>query len=752
MMRALLSALLFFSLLAGLTAMPGCPAVDAAAMGAASPPAAAAVAAGAASTSAKSQGPQGGNGRPRGGEATIGRYASIMENKWIHFFADRSEMTVEDARRWVDPVTNLVNEKLITRFLTWIGEAALDGLTETRQVKGRAVKYKFTSNLYTTALKAAAMHLNKELANLDIAKKTKGFITSLPGIGELVTRIRDREVQADNDDFVDLQAEIREQKIDPKKNLEGFSLLWGFDPKLNLPPIPRLSLHVTRTLTEALAARGEDTRFHHLASMFTKKLPGVGPTRAGAVALCFVTNQGKVNRSGRRTYTGGLAHYNPLMDFVAPIGLDYVYRWQVLKEKSPDFDDFRTMFAAKLCRSSQSHSHSASYESQLEAFTALWKCLDVTPQEKKHYGRGAAHVNLDERNVLPEFVDRLANRLHDAKHSSYALNLPRDALLGSAAFPGDVKNHACYNPPHTSVEISDDAIFELLPWLRAERAKLDAALRAAEGLSFEEKKKARLFCLQGGYDAIVFVVSTLIQVAAARPRDACGVIMATSKRMFELFPNNPVFQLAFFKSDIFSAICCQVQAAEDFEIQGLVEDAAMGGLHMSPIASRLEAVVGPRLEAASSRIGQVQQDISLLVQGQRQLRQALTDGTFGGHHSYFRQRHCRYCCDAGPEQEPSDVQGTATRLCSNQSRRGADGHDGNEAAPQRYFFLEGVQRRDQRHIVAEGSRGRWEEMAFLEWGETAVERPDEACECHREHQGRDRSGHLSAPRPPRQVP
>ena len=514
---------------------------------AASPPPAAV--AGAASTSAKSsskkaKGPRGGDGRARGGEATTDRYDTIIKNKWMCYFAEEAEMTVEEARTWVDPITHEVNEVLITRFLTWIGDGALDGLVVTRQENGRATQYEFTANLYSTALKAAAKHLSSELSRNGLSKKAKGFITSLPGIGEFVANIKDGKVAADNDDCVDLQAEIREQKIDPEKNLRCFNLLWGFDPTLDLAPIPRLVLHVTRTFTEALVARGEDARFHHLASMFTKQLPGVGPTREGAVALCFVTNQGKVNRSGRRMYTGGLPHYNPLLDFVSAIGHDFVYRWQVSKERCPNFGDFTTMFAAKLCRSSQSCTHSASYESQLDAFKALWKCLDVAPQEKTHYGRGAAHVNLDERNVLPEFIDRLANRLFDAKHSSYTLNLPRDALLGSAACPGDVRNHACYNPPHTSVQISDDALFELLPWLKAERAKLHAALLEAEGMSFAEKKKARLFCLQGGFDAIKFVVSTLIQVAAARPRDARGVIVATSKRMCELFTNNPVFHFS----------------------------------------------------------------------------------------------------------------------------------------------------------------------------------------------------------------
>ena len=157
------------------------------------------------------------------------------------------------------------------------------------------------------------------------------------------------------------------------------------------------------------------------------------------------------------------------------------------REDHPDWSDFQSVFSCFLCRSSDCPKSPATYESQYNAYISCFREIREEPLKVTHYGRQECYVQCDESGVHPEQVDRLCNRIHDAKHSSYALNLPRDALVARAG--GDPNSHGSYYAAHFA-PMSNVLVELLLPWLRAEKDKLKVALEEALDKGRGEKKKS----------------------------------------------------------------------------------------------------------------------------------------------------------------------------------------------------------------------------------------------------------------------
>lgn len=207
---------------------------------------------------------------------------------------------------------------------------------------------------------------------------------------------------------------------------------------------------------------------------------------------------------------------------------------------------------------------------------------------------------MDLNNVPPAQVDRIANRVNDAKHNSYALNLPVKALSerggGSPDNTRDKRGaHVQLLADESFLSLVHDFIFkEVAPWLLTEKTNLDEALAAAARTKCKkEKGKRKLFAAQGSFNAVLFVLVTAVAAAAARPRDKNGKVMEYELYMAAFFPSHPVYQLSFFSvaNEAFARIRGIVRTAEDAEIGRVTATAAAAAA--SPILQRVREELGP---------------------------------------------------------------------------------------------------------------------------------------------------------------
>lgn len=268
-------------------------------------------------------------------------------------FADEAKMTVKDASNWLitDGETGQVtpNDGLIRRFLIYIYEGAA------------AKKEGFTTGIWDTALKASQWHLNALLLQKDLAATPKAYVKRLAGVTVMDSQMLTMHKDAQNDGMVDIQERLNSM-IDSDTMLRGMRFLYSFatNDDFSYCGLDRLTFAAEIRHSISTCARGEDLRYDMLASMFTVRLPTLGPD--GATALCFIANEGKNNRSGKKTTTGMIPHDNPLLCPVSPIGLLLIFRWQIQREPHPVFTDYTTLFRVYLYRSAMTHAASVSYK------------------------------------------------------------------------------------------------------------------------------------------------------------------------------------------------------------------------------------------------------------------------------------------------------------------------------------------------------------------------------------------------------
>ena len=509
-------------------------------------------------------------------------------------FAEKAEMTMEAASNWliVNDISGETkpNDQLIKRFLMYIYEGVAsneDG---------------FTTNLWDTSLKACQWFLDKQLTMKELKKSGTGYVKSLPGITECDKLCIKKRQNMENDGGgnVDIQENLN-SVVSSVDMIQGMKQLYSFDrfPELEISSdFLRLTLMTQLRHAVACASRGEDLRYEVLASMFTSTLRTLGPRESGGVeALCYIANCGKVNRSGRKTTHGFIPHMNALLCGVALIGFLLIYRWQIAKEDHPDFTDYTTLFGCHLYRSPTDMSKSVSYETMRNIFTAFFKFLKCVVNAVTHYPRHEAYQEMDANGVRAEDVDRLANRVKDAKSNSYALNLPVPSVAERGGRRLDDLNGP--GPAHMQALplVTSEHLNELTQgWILEEMRKVEEALETAarSASPSTQMRKFKLFAAKGSLAAVVFALKVCILAAAARPRDEFGHIVTESEPLFKKFPGFPPFQLPFFKSASFMILVRSVRQHEDNEIQGTPT------ANITPVVTRVREAVEPLRTAVSN--------------------------------------------------------------------------------------------------------------------------------------------------------
>ena len=465
--------------------------------------------------------------------------------------------------------------------------------------------------LWKNAKKAVMAALNDQLHSHNCEAVEAGYLRRLPGITE-----GDREItefEKSNTEQTDVQGKLAKM-IPPGKTLEGMEMLFSWSDKLQkrtststqkLTWTEIITFMAAFTRSCSCGERNEDLRDCELAFIFTEHFRTIGAT--GRTALMFVGRKGKTNRSGRIRTHGCLAHKNPLLCPVACIAFMMINRWS-LGEQPPDFTDHTTLCGHYLFRSPTSPKQPMSYNMFHDLFEAFFSALGVAVAMVTHYGRHWAYRTCDEYQLDEDLISRLTNTASgtSSKTEAYCTGATPAVLMTLSGLDHNEGSHAAI-PAHLDVPVPPELIFELVPFLRNKVESVDEAYLEAEAAAKDDTLKKhkvlmerRLYTARGTLDAILFMISVAIAVAAARPRDEFGRIIVTSQPMYLKFQQFPIFNTLSL-SHTFLEFQKLVSQKEDAEL-GIVDDLGAS----TPIAKQL--------------IQQLLAKVQSLQQSQEQLR------------------------------------------------------------------------------------------------------------------------------------
>ena len=100
--------------------------------------------------------------------------------------------------------------------------------------------------------------------------------------------------------------------------------------RLKCRPENSTSLLLSFAGTMAHCSRSESDRMECLVRNLLKDMPGIGSN--GRAASCVLANGGITNASGKLDCSGSVAHTNPMQSLDAIEGMNYFFRWNVVRE------------------------------------------------------------------------------------------------------------------------------------------------------------------------------------------------------------------------------------------------------------------------------------------------------------------------------------------------------------------------------------------------------------------------------------
>jgi len=221
--------------------------------------------------------------------------------------------------------------------------------------------------------------------------------------------------------------------------------------------------------------------------------------------------------------------------------------------------------------------------------------------------------------VSIEAIKKFMNRVSNSHANSYSTNVPIQPVLAMGGYDPDYPRAACAAHLATCGSDLNGLVFALVPGLKIQLANIATEIAAANGNTAALQDK-RLFMRKASLEGTLRIIAVSIQCAAARPRDAYGLIVFESRPLHELFDKNPVYAVPFFKEELFLAFKARVEAAEESERSGLLSSGAVsgtacgGGSLASPVAAKVMAHICPRFDALCAASAQQANQLSLMNQ------------------------------------------------------------------------------------------------------------------------------------------
>lgn len=522
------------------------------------------------------------------------KYFGIVIRKYGLLWVKMAELDPTVALTWVTGTGNdvKINDEYMIRFLSHLFECHEDG--------------EIGQSIYDDALKAIQWFLNMQL-ELSKASRRPGHVRNMAGVATMTEKVKTSRSTSARIDMEDLQSDQDETLTMAVWNqIAAFLLACVVVSGFNETPMMFFMTGIAMLVGRALAARGEDLRGIVLGGLAVQFYEGIGPK--GTRVLTIVSREGKLNRSGRRTRNGIMAHRNPRLCALNFIGLSLIFRWCCLTtDPMPSWKDgeYASLFTP-IFRSPSSGKVPMNYDKHNSIVAGILAYFGVVAAMVTHFMRGDSARFLENHQVNSESVKRHMNRVNEAHANSYATGVQVEAVATLAGY--NANNLQAASAPHLRAnEGLDQAVNLVLPSLSEAESDVAGGIELANN-NQQTMKQNRLFMRKASVQAVRFLIGVAIQCALARPRTGDGLIDFDSEPMHQLYQKNPVYQyltsIGFFRNPVILALAARIREEEEREqpmqpgggLGQAGDDAAGSGADTSPTTARVAQFLRPELE------------------------------------------------------------------------------------------------------------------------------------------------------------
>jgi hypothetical protein len=226
--------------------------------------------------------------------------------------------------------------------------------------------------------------------------------------------------------------------------------------------------------------RSESRLGAEFADLFTLPLPNEGPTPCSA--MFFLMGNGKTNPSQRIEYGAVIRHRNPLLCTMGHTAFYLFFRWNVVREPPPRFQQRQQWYNLRLLRGSRADTP-LSYDTQLEWINKIFTAAKFKSRSKTHIPRSQGAKMAEINGVGEGQIRRAGHWNSDALTTCYLTHLPRKFVRSMAGFDPSAKGNyylprAKILPPRSLEMAVWPWVDTWLAWFESDDIQLNAA---AEG-------------------------------------------------------------------------------------------------------------------------------------------------------------------------------------------------------------------------------------------------------------------------------
>lgn len=265
-------------------------------------------------------------------------------------------------------------------------------------------------------------------------------------------------------EFLDRAAGTLQDGYDEAKMKEIVRYCWTGHQELK-NPTPQSVESFLRTavdflLSHSMLLRGETRRGAEFADFFTIPLTNEGPTPCNPMIL--IMDNGKMNQFGRLEYGAVVRHRDPLLCTLSHTAFYLFYRWAVMKEPVPCFQQRQQWYGLRFLKGEQGKK-ALSYETQLAWTNRIFHGAKLTIFKKTHAGRsqGARYAELSGVNEAQ--IRRAGRWNNDALSNCYLTHLPRKFVRAIAGFEPSVRGN--YYLPRAKILPPSSLVQAVWPWV-----------------------------------------------------------------------------------------------------------------------------------------------------------------------------------------------------------------------------------------------------------------------------------------------
>lgn len=409
----------------------------------------------------------------------------------------------------------------------------------------------------------------------------KGLVRQDPKVKELLKAVLGNTAEAAIEDDTDVLGDVILSDVTVAQSIKFVTHCFNPCNSSRLAKIDMLSriqLAAGHRETQMAGQRGENLVSQRLGFSFLHHYPNIGPP-PGTYCDMTLTNKGKTNHVGRHDFTALGCHRNPILDAIGLHGICLLWRFAAINEPFPHCLKTSEIKQRPMFRSPQNHLEHMDGTTLYRIWKNANEDLEILTPKVTHQGRGQLNRELDVwgipepkicRHTNAATSNKTAGGLGEVSRKSYMITKPAETIV--QACHGDWRRMREHDPAWGLSQQDPNGYRLILDQLIDSPFGVPDLMHSTVDYALEEAKTRKThgeYVKKGLKNAIGYLQSMRsrlrrgLLLAAARPLDSNGQLVADGEPIYKLFKNCPVFTLPIFRTEEFLKLVEKVRAAQD---------------------------------------------------------------------------------------------------------------------------------------------------------------------------------------------